>query len=101
MEHFKRVIIGIYHQVSPKHLHRYTTEFGYRYNNRTETPNIKFEDAITGCNKKILTYEKLIGRVTTQTLNQISIDKLNKDNMNSDEQKFLDFLDNLDTSIPK
>jgi hypothetical protein len=28
----KRGIIGIYHNVSPKHLHRYCHEFGYRYN---------------------------------------------------------------------
>lgn len=26
-----RDIIGIYHYVSPKHLHRYTSEFGYVY----------------------------------------------------------------------
>lgn len=66
----KRGIIGIYHQVSPKHLHRYTNEFSYRYNNRTETKNVKFEDAVAGANKKTLTYEKLIGGVTNQMLNQ-------------------------------
>ncbi len=31
---FKRGIIGIYHQVSPKHLQRYADEFAYRYNTR-------------------------------------------------------------------
>ena len=30
----KRGIIGIYHNVSPKHLHRYCHEFGYKYNTR-------------------------------------------------------------------
>lgn len=30
----KRGIIGIYHSVSPKHLHRYCDEFSYRYNSR-------------------------------------------------------------------
>lgn len=30
----KRGIYGIYHQVSPKHLHRYCEEFSHRYNTR-------------------------------------------------------------------
>ncbi len=31
---FKRGIIGIYHQVSNKHLQAYADEFAYRYNTR-------------------------------------------------------------------
>ena len=31
---FKRMIYGIYHQTSKKHLHRYCDEFTYRYNSR-------------------------------------------------------------------
>lgn len=92
---FKRGIVGIYHYVSPKHLHRYTNEFGYRYNNRQETPNVKFDDAISGANKKTLTYQKLIGGVTNQTLDQISTKFAEK----KPDQDFLDRLDNLDTSI--
>jgi transposase-like protein len=30
----KRGIVGVYHQVTPKHLHRYCFEFSYRYNSR-------------------------------------------------------------------
>jgi transposase-like protein len=32
---FKRGIVGNFHQVSAKHLHRYLTEFEYRFNRRT------------------------------------------------------------------
>lgn len=94
---FKRGIIGIYHYVSPKHLHRYTNEFGYRYNNRNESKNVKFEDAVSGANKRILTYQKLIGGVTKQTLDQVST-KFAKKNP---EQDFLDLLDNPDISLPE
>ena len=88
---FKRGIIGIYHYVSPKHLHRYTTEFGYRYNNRQETPNIKFEDAINGTNKKTLTYKKLIYVAPLQQKEEIEI----KPEL-TNEEKFHNFLDNID-----
>ncbi len=30
----KRGIYGVYHNVSPEHLHRYCSEFEFRYNNR-------------------------------------------------------------------
>lgn len=56
----KRGIIGIYHQVSPKHLHRYCHEFGYRYNSRQFKDVIRFEDSIKNVNGKRLTYAKLI-----------------------------------------
>ena len=39
----KRGIYGIYHQVSPKHLHRYCNEFAYRYNARKLTDNNRFD----------------------------------------------------------
>nr|WP_294942315.1 IS1595 family transposase [uncultured Mucilaginibacter sp.] len=56
----KRGIYGIYHQVSPKHLHRYCHEFGYRYNTRTLKDVIRFEDAIKNVNNVRLTYSDLI-----------------------------------------
>lgn len=31
----KRGIVGVYHHVSPAHLHRYAAEFDFRYNNRS------------------------------------------------------------------
>ncbi|MCO5945342.1 IS1595 family transposase [Mucilaginibacter flavidus] len=55
----KRGIIGIYHNVSPKHLHRYCNEFTYRYNTRVVTDTVRFEDTFERINKR-LTYKKLI-----------------------------------------
>jgi hypothetical protein len=34
---FKRGLDGVYHHVSKKHLHRYTSEFEFRYNARRST----------------------------------------------------------------
>lgn len=59
---FQRGIIGIYHYVSPKHLHRYATEFEYRYNNRKDTGVEKFETAIRCADAKRLKYDTLIGK---------------------------------------
>lgn len=56
----KRGIIGIYHQVSPKHLHRYCDEFSYRWNTRKISDVNRFEDAIKNINNVRLTYSKLI-----------------------------------------
>jgi hypothetical protein len=39
----KRGIIGIYHNVSAKHLQRYCDEFAYRYNSRGLADNERFE----------------------------------------------------------
>ena len=56
----KRGIIGIYHNVSPKHLHRYCHEFGYRYNTRKVLDVVRFEDAIKRVDNARLTYAQLI-----------------------------------------
>lgn len=56
----KRGIIGIYHNVSPKHLHRYCHEFGHRWNTRKVTDVTRFEDAIKNVNNVRLTYNDLI-----------------------------------------
>jgi hypothetical protein len=56
----KRGIIGIYHNVSPKHLNRYCNEFSYRYNTRHVKDGDRFELAIKNVSGKRLTYAKLI-----------------------------------------
>lgn len=56
----KRGIYGIYHQVSPKHLHRYCEEFAYRYNYRKERDSERFVRTL-GHTKGRLKYNDLIG----------------------------------------
>ena len=55
----KRGIVGVYHHVSPAHLHRYAAEFDFRYNERAglgiddATRSVKALKGIVG---KRLTY---------------------------------------------
>jgi transposase-like protein len=56
----KRGIIGIYHQVSPKHLHRYCNEFSYRYSTRKIDSGDRFDLAIAQSAGRRLTYKALI-----------------------------------------
>ena len=56
----KRGIIGIYHYVSPKHLHRYCHEFGYRWNTRKEADINRFEDTFKKADNARLKYSDLI-----------------------------------------
>jgi transposase-like protein len=53
-----RGIIGIYHQVSPKHLQRYCDEFAYRFNSRKLHDGFRF----------ILALQSIEGRLTYKTL---------------------------------
>lgn len=57
----KRGIYGIYHQVSPKHLHRYCNEFGYRYNTRKKANTDRFDFILTHTQGQ-LKYKTLIGK---------------------------------------
>ena len=55
----KRGIIGIYHQVSVKHLDRYCDEFTYRYNTRKVKDNERFQHVFSQASGKRLTWDKL------------------------------------------
>ncbi len=55
----KRGIVGIYHQVSPKHIDRYITEFAYRYNTKEFNERGRFDHSMAQANCR-LTYEDLI-----------------------------------------
>ncbi|MCH8035275.1 MAG: transposase [Bacteroidetes bacterium] len=52
-------IYGIYHSVSPKHLHRYCGEFEYRYNTRKISESVRFDKSLLSCNRR-LRYKDLI-----------------------------------------
>jgi len=45
--------------MSKQHLHRYCTEFGYRYNTRQQTGVERFEDALSKVSSARITYDKL------------------------------------------
>ncbi|WP_305097394.1 IS1595 family transposase [Croceibacterium aestuarii] len=55
---FKRGIVGIYHHVSEKHLHRYTSEFDFRYNTRKLTDFERADENLLGAVGKRLTYRR-------------------------------------------
>lgn len=56
----KRGINGIYHQVSPKHLHRYCDEYAFRYNTRKMKDYQRVELSIGMADNCRLPYKQLI-----------------------------------------
>lgn len=55
----QRGIVGIYHSVSRKHLHRYCESFVFRYNTRKINQRIRFDVVLSQCNIR-LKYNELI-----------------------------------------
>lgn len=56
---FKRMVIGTYHYISPKHLHRYCAESTYRFNSRKIKDADRFRQAISNTEGR-LKYKNLI-----------------------------------------
>lgn len=56
---FDRMIIGIYHNISKKHVQKYADECAFRYNIRKTSDSEKFISALTRAEKR-LTYTELI-----------------------------------------
>lgn len=57
----KRGYVGIYHYMSPKHLHRYCNEFATRYNLRDSTNIARFLHVVRNADTEKVTYRKLTG----------------------------------------
>jgi len=56
---FKRGVIGIYHYVSPQHLHRYCAEFEKRYNSRNDRNIAQFLDLVKNSDIRRVHYLEL------------------------------------------
>jgi transposase-like protein len=60
----KRGHYGVFHQLSKKHLHRYCTEFGFRWNLRKVTDGERMAEAVKGVGGKRLMYNSPSVRAT-------------------------------------
>ena len=56
----KRGVMGSFHHVSREHLHRYATEFEFRWNNRTVKDGERMEVLIEQTEGKRLTYKRCV-----------------------------------------
>ena len=62
----KRGIIGSFHHVSKKHLHRYCHEFDFRWNGRTLEDSQRRDEAVKGAEGKRLYYKTPVARLRAQ-----------------------------------
>jgi transposase-like protein len=57
--HFDRMVMGVYHYVSRKHMQAYANECAFRYNTRKIDVSVRFGNAIRNFSGKRLLYNKL------------------------------------------
>lgn len=60
--HFDRMVIGVYHNISRKHMQAYANECAYRYNTRKITDPNRFENTILKGGGIRLKYDTLIAK---------------------------------------
>lgn len=75
--HFKRMIYGIYHQITPKHTQRYCDEFTHRYNTRKMKDADRFQVSLKGIECR-LRYTELIAVPEQPTISYQPLKKENK-----------------------
>ena len=66
----KRAYTGVYHKMSPKHLHRYVTEMQERHNRRPLTTLERMRSIVTDGVGKRLRYVDLIRRAEAEEIDQ-------------------------------
>jgi transposase-like protein len=73
---FKRMLIGIYHQVSTKHLQRYVDEHNFRYNSRKQRDGERFYEALGNVEGR-LTYKRLVNAPSPEFVRDIPLTSKN------------------------
>ena len=59
----KRGVIGTFHHLSRKHLHRYCAEFDFRWNERKVKDKARVQSALEKTTGRRLTYREVVGEV--------------------------------------
>lgn len=58
---FDRMVVGIYHYISPKHMQKYANELSFRFNSREIPDSQRFRLMLSNCENR-LTYKTLIDK---------------------------------------
>lgn len=59
---FDRMVIGIYHYISPKHMQKYANELAFRYNSRKDGDKTRFDFALRSTQGIKVKYASLIAK---------------------------------------